>query len=76
MLRGVLRHENLIGTEQREAPPRARTVPPAPDEEARTRRTADGTSQDLSDPPLGSVGTAFGRSARLEGGRPRRTRGR
>ncbi|BEL06263.1 hypothetical protein Q0Z83_044540 [Actinoplanes sichuanensis] len=61
-LRQVLRQSNLIDTEPREAPPTARPVPAPPDETARVRRTFDGTSNDLSEPRMGSVGSAFGRN--------------
>jgi hypothetical protein len=60
--RHVLRRSNLIDTELREAPPRARQVPPPPDETARIRRTLDGTSNDLSDPGMGARGAGFGRN--------------
>ncbi len=63
--RHVLRQRNLFDSELREAPPRARPVPPAPpDERARVTRTFDGTSNDLSAPAMGSVGSAFGRNLR------------
>jgi hypothetical protein len=61
-LRHVLRRSNLIDTEVREAPPQARPVPPPPPETARTRRTFDGASNDLSDPRMGAVGATFGRN--------------
>jgi len=62
-VRHVLRRDNLIDTEQREAPPRTRPVPPAPPEEAdRVRRSFNGTANDLSDPHMGAVGAAFGRN--------------
>ncbi|GIF26912.1 hypothetical protein BJ973_003553 [Actinoplanes tereljensis] len=59
-LRDVLRRENLIDTEVREAPPRVRPVP----EKAQNRnvRTHDGTENDLSEPSMGAVGAAFGRN--------------
>ena len=64
-LRYVLRARNLFDSERREAPPRARPVPPAPPcEQARVARTFDGTSNDLSAPAMGAVGSAFGRNLR------------
>jgi hypothetical protein len=61
--RHVLRRDNLIDSEPREAPPAARPVPPPPPaEEARVARTADGSSNDLSAPAMGAVGAAFGRN--------------
>jgi len=64
-LRHVLRARNLFDSEVREAPPQARPVPPAPPgEDARVERTFDGTSNDLSAPEMGSVGSAFGRNLR------------
>ena len=57
VFRHVLRKENLLDTELREAPPAARPVPPAPpDEKLRVARTADGSSNDLSAPAMGAVG--------------------
>ena len=65
VFRHVLRKENLLDTELREAPPSARPVPPAaPDEKLRVSRTPDGFGNDLSDPKMGAVGTAFGRNIR------------
>ncbi len=64
-LRYVLRARNLFDSELREAPPSARPVPPAPPcEQARVARTFDGTSNDLSAPAMGAVGSAFGRNLR------------
>lgn len=64
-LRYVLRARNLFDSEVREAPPRARPVPPVPPgEDVRVNRTFDGTSNDLSAPEMGSVGSAFGRNLR------------
>ena len=64
-LRHVLRSRNLFDSEVGEAPPQARPVPPVPpDEDVRVRRTFDGTSNDLSAPKMGSVGSAFGRNLR------------
>ena len=64
-LRYVLRARNLFDSEVREAPPAARPVPPAPPkEDIRATRTFDGTSNDLSAPEMGSVGSAFGRNLR------------
>jgi hypothetical protein len=66
-LRYVLRARNLFDSEVREAPPQARPVPPAPPgEDVRVERTFDGTSNDLSAPEMGSVGSAFGRNLRPE----------
>jgi hypothetical protein len=62
-LRYVLRARNLLDSEVREAPPQARPVPPAPPgEDVMVERTFDGTSNDLSAPDMGSVGSAFGRN--------------
>ncbi len=64
-LRYVLRARNLLDSEVREAPPQPRPVPPAPPgEDVRVERTFDGTSNDLSAPAMGSVGSAFGRNLR------------
>ena len=64
-LRHVLRSRNLFDSEVREAPPQARPVPPVPPgEDVRVRRRFDGTSNDLSAPEMGSVGSAFGRNLR------------
>ncbi|WP_203863284.1 peroxidase family protein [Planobispora rosea] len=60
--RQVLRRRNLIDTEAREAPPRARAVPEPVEEHLRTRRSYDGTCNDLSAPMMGAVGAAFGRN--------------
>ncbi|GAA2725601.1 peroxidase family protein [Actinocorallia aurantiaca] len=57
-----MRRRNLIDTEVREAPPKPRPVPPLIDEELLTRRSFDGTYNDLSEPVMGSLGTAFGRN--------------
>jgi hypothetical protein len=63
--RHVLRKQNLFDTEMREAPPSVRPVPPtAPDEQSRVSRTVDGSSNDLSAPTMGAVGSAFGRNLR------------
>jgi hypothetical protein len=65
VFRHVLRKQNLLDTELREAPPSARPVPPAPpDEKLRVSRTVDGSSNDLSAPTMGAVGAAFGRNLR------------
>ena len=64
VFREVLRRRNLIDTEEREAPPRARTVPPQPPEDDRVFRTYEGTNNDLSDPGMGARGAAFGRNLR------------
>lgn len=62
-LRQVLRRRNLLDTEPREAPPRARPVPPSPPrEEALAFRTFDGSGNDVSAPAMGAVGSAFGRN--------------
>ncbi|MFI5893835.1 peroxidase family protein [Actinoplanes sp. NPDC051513] len=60
-LRDVLRRDNLIDTEVREAPPRARAVP-VKAEGVRESRTRNGTWNDLSEPDMGAVGAAFGRN--------------
>ena len=62
VLRGILREHNLIDTEPREVPPRARTVPPEPPQESRSARTPDGSHNDLSAPKMGAVGSRFGRN--------------
>jgi hypothetical protein len=62
IFRDVLRDKNLIDTQPQDAPPRPYPAPhPAP-EAARTARTYDGTFNDLSEPAMGRVGTAFGRN--------------
>ncbi|GGX00923.1 peroxidase family protein [Streptomyces chartreusis] len=63
-LRRVLRRLNLIDTEPREAPPRAQRVPEPIPEHLRGERSYDGTYNDLSDPRMGAVGSAFGRNLR------------
>jgi hypothetical protein len=64
-LRYVLRTRNLFDSEVREAPPKARPVPPVPPrEDVRVERTFEGTGNDLSAPEMGSVGSAFGRNLR------------
>ncbi|MER5939296.1 peroxidase family protein [Streptomyces sp. NPDC001928] len=65
-LRRVLRRLNLIDTEPREAPPRAQRVPEPIPERLRGERSYDGTYNDLSDPRMGAVGSAFGRNLRPE----------
>lgn len=61
--RYVLRARNLFDSEPREAPPAARPAPPTPPgEQVRVARTFDGTSNDLSAPRMGAVGSAFGRN--------------
>ncbi len=60
--RHVLRKENLIDTDQHEAPPRPRRVPELPTEDSRSARTYDGRDNDLSAPGMGAVGAAFGRN--------------
>lgn len=60
--RYVLRRQNLIDTEDREAPPRPRAVPPPPPEDVRVERTFNGTYNDLSEPCMGAVTAAFGRN--------------
>ncbi|WP_239377445.1 peroxidase family protein [Frankia sp. Cj5] len=65
VIRQELRRRNLLDTEETEAPPRARPVPPAPPPEpARIYRAADGTDNDLSVPTMGAVGATFGRNLR------------
>jgi Animal haem peroxidase/Catalase len=61
-LRHDLRAHNLIDTEPREAPPTARSVPSEPKREEYVYRTANGRSNDLSDPAMGAVGATFGRN--------------
>ncbi|MEU9304815.1 peroxidase family protein [Streptomyces sp. NPDC048269] len=60
--RQKLRHDNLIDTEVREAPPRAQPVPEPIDEDMRLSRSYDGSYNDLSAPQMGAVGSAFGRN--------------
>ncbi|WP_204029802.1 peroxidase family protein [Sinosporangium siamense] len=60
--RQVLRRRNLIDTEVHEAPPQAHRVSPVVDADLRTRRSYDGTWNDLSAPRMGAVGAAFGRN--------------
>jgi heme peroxidase/catalase len=60
--RYVLRRKNLIDTEVREAPPRARPIPAPIPEDRRRWRAIDGTYNDLSDPQMGAIGAAFGRN--------------
>jgi hypothetical protein len=62
VFRSVLRRQNLIDTETYQAPPTTRPVPPQLDEQIRTRRTFDGTYNDLSRPTMGAVGSSFGRN--------------
>ena len=62
--RHTLRHHNLLDTQPREAPPRARPVPAPVGEQERVHRTFDGRCNDLSDPEMGAVGAAFGRNMR------------
>jgi hypothetical protein len=62
MFRFDLRRANLIDADEPEAPPKARPVPPVPDEEERISRSFEGTNNDLSFPMMGSVGQAFGRN--------------
>lgn len=61
-LRHDLRVRNLNDTEPREAPPTARTLPLEARREERVYRTADGRSNDQSDPAMGAVGATFGRN--------------
>ncbi|MEC4017872.1 peroxidase family protein [Streptomyces sp. H27-D2] len=65
-LRQALRRLNLIDTEIREAPPEAEPVPAPIDEKTRVTRSYDGTSNDLSDPKMGAIGSAFGRNLKAE----------
>ncbi|MCA1676525.1 MAG: peroxidase, partial [Actinobacteria bacterium] len=60
--RHVLRRCNLLDTEVREAPPKARPVPLPPDETVRVWRTFDGSYNDLSEPQMGAVSSGFGRN--------------
>jgi Animal haem peroxidase/Catalase len=60
--RHTLRWKNLIDTQPREAPPKARPVPPPIPEPERMARTYDGSYNDLSDPEMGKVGATFGRN--------------
>ena len=61
-LRHELRQKNLIDTSAREAPPKARPVPPDIAPEDRIRRSYDGRYNDLSDPDMGAAGASFGRN--------------
>ncbi|MEU6572677.1 peroxidase family protein [Streptomyces sp. NPDC046805] len=60
--RQTLRRYNLIDTDIHEAPPAAQSAPEPISEELRTRRTYDGTWNDLSAPRMGAVGAVFGRN--------------
>ena len=61
--RYVLRKKNLIDTEIYEPRPTARPVPPPTvDETVRQARTYDGKYNDLSQPNMGSINSAFGRN--------------
>jgi hypothetical protein len=64
VFREVLRRQNLIDTEEREAPPRARPVPLQPSEDDRVFRTFSGRANDLSEPEMGAAGATFGRNLR------------
>lgn len=66
-LRHDLRTGNLIDTEQREAPPLARSVPADIDPGYRIRRTLDGRFNDLSDAAMGSTDANFGRNMPVVG---------
>jgi hypothetical protein len=61
VLRDQLRSKNLLDTEEPEAPPRPRPVPPTVPEPVRTARTHDGSYNDLSNPRMGAQGSTFGR---------------
>ncbi|ROO86055.1 catalase [Actinocorallia herbida] len=61
-VRQVLRRRNLIDTEIRPSLPMAHPVPPDVTEEQRTRRSYDGTYNDLSAPEMGAIGAPFGRN--------------
>ncbi|WP_084773617.1 peroxidase family protein [Nonomuraea candida] len=63
-IRQVLRRDNLVDTDVHEAPPQPHPVPPPIDEHLRTRRTYDGTYNDLSAPAMGALGSPFGRNLR------------
>jgi hypothetical protein len=60
--RDQLRRENLIDTEQREAPPRPVNVASPIPEAVRNVRAYDGSYNDLSDPKMGAVDSTFGRT--------------
>ena len=62
--RHVLRRKNLIDTDVPEAPPKARVVPPEVPQVEHSRRTYDGTFNDLSAPNMGALGAVFGRNIR------------
>jgi zinc transporter ZupT len=62
--RYVLRRQNLIDTEVREAPPRARSVPAPIPERSRRTRAFNGTDDDLSARQMGALGANFGRNLR------------
>jgi Animal haem peroxidase/Catalase len=66
MFRHVLRRDNLIDTNPPDAPPTARAVPPAPNEELRVQRDFKGFCNDLSAPEMGAVGTPFGRNLKAD----------
>ncbi|REF00431.1 peroxidase family protein [Thermomonospora umbrina] len=63
IFRQVLRRHNLIDVDAdaAAAPPRPHPLPPPVPEELRTRRSYDGTYNDLSAPTMGAVGSVFGR---------------
>ncbi len=72
-LRHELRQENLIDTEERDAPPSVIPAPATIPEEVRTSRNADGSFNDLSEPRMGAsgdgaavAGSTFGRNAPLD----------
>jgi len=58
----VLRRKNLIDTEVREAPPKARPQPKPIPEAVRRGRDDDGFYTDISAPQMGAEGAAFGRN--------------
>ncbi|MFI7503287.1 peroxidase family protein [Streptomyces sp. NPDC049687] len=60
--RQTLMRHNLIDTEPHEAPPAARPAPVPVHEDLRTRRSYDGSWNDLSAPAMGAVGATFGRN--------------
>jgi hypothetical protein len=62
--RHVLRSRNLIDTDVQEIPPKPRPVQPEVPEIDRSKRTLDGTFNDLSAPQMGALGAVFGRNVR------------
>ena len=64
ILRSELREKNLIDTQPHANAPTTYPAPSPIPEAVRTARTHDGTFNDLSNPAMGSIGSAFGRNMR------------